>query len=98
LGDFASRIEMAFALGWIDEETRKDLTLLRKIRNDFAHDDDYTLSFAQQSCSDRLAGLAVSKIIQDGIDDLRVSIAALPEVPGVLERSHDRDSFSADKI
>jgi hypothetical protein len=32
-----ARIEVAYALGWIDEEVRGDLVLLKRIRNDFAH-------------------------------------------------------------
>lgn len=32
-----SQILLAFALGWIDQDTKSDLTTLRKIRNYFAH-------------------------------------------------------------
>lgn len=37
LATFSSRIDMAYVLGLISKETRLNLTLLRKIRNDFAH-------------------------------------------------------------
>jgi hypothetical protein len=37
LSTLAVRAELAFALGWIGPETRKELGLLRKIRNKFAH-------------------------------------------------------------
>ena len=37
LSPFAVRTELVFALGWIGPETRKELDLLRKIRNKFAH-------------------------------------------------------------
>lgn len=37
LGTFASRIEMAFAVGAIGPDTRHDLTTVRHIRNAFAH-------------------------------------------------------------
>jgi len=38
LGTLSSRIAACYALGLINEHERNDLTLIRKIRNDFAHD------------------------------------------------------------
>jgi DNA-binding MltR family transcriptional regulator len=37
LGAFSSRIDLAYALGLIGKQARRDLHLIRKIRNDFAH-------------------------------------------------------------
>jgi DNA-binding MltR family transcriptional regulator len=37
LGTFSSRIEACFALGLIDEFEYQEITLLRKVRNEFAH-------------------------------------------------------------
>jgi len=37
LSTFAAKTKMAYALGLIDEKTRKDLDFIRKIRNEFAH-------------------------------------------------------------
>ena len=37
LGSFSGRIEMCYALGLLSDETRRDLNLIRKIRNDFGH-------------------------------------------------------------
>ena len=37
LGTFSSKIEMAFFLGKISNEVKKELHLLRKIRNDYHH-------------------------------------------------------------
>jgi DNA-binding MltR family transcriptional regulator len=37
LATFSARIAIAFALGLISNNARKDLTLIRKIRNDFGH-------------------------------------------------------------
>lgn len=37
LGSFSARIDMAFSLGLIAKNIMTDLTLLRRIRNDFAH-------------------------------------------------------------
>lgn len=38
LGSFSNKITMAFCLGIIDRLIRRDLDLIRKIRNKFAHD------------------------------------------------------------
>jgi hypothetical protein len=38
LGTFSSKIAMCYCLGLIDEVIKHDLTLIRKIRNEFAHD------------------------------------------------------------
>ena len=40
LASFASKIDLAHSLGLIEEVTWKNLHVLRKIRNDFAHDVD----------------------------------------------------------
>lgn len=37
LGTFSSRIELCYLLGLISASTKRDLTIIRKIRNDFAH-------------------------------------------------------------
>jgi DNA-binding MltR family transcriptional regulator len=37
LGTFSSRIDMSYLLGQISEHVRRDLHLIRKIRNDFGH-------------------------------------------------------------
>lgn len=37
LGSFASRIAAAFALGLISEEEHRECDLIRKVRNEFAH-------------------------------------------------------------
>jgi hypothetical protein len=51
LGTFSSRIAACYSLGLISERENHDLTLLRKIRNDFAH--DMHISFATPSVVDR---------------------------------------------
>ena len=38
LGTFSGKISMAFCLGLIDKLIKDDLTLVRKIRNEFAHE------------------------------------------------------------
>jgi hypothetical protein len=51
LGTFSSRIAACYTLGLISEREHHDLTLLRKIRNEFAH--DMHVSFATPSVVDR---------------------------------------------
>ena len=41
LSTFSSRIEIAFALGLIDSGIQRDINLIRKIRNECAHTDQY---------------------------------------------------------
>ncbi len=51
LGTFSSRIAACYTLGLISEREHHDLTLLRKIRNDFAH--DMLTTFETSSVVDR---------------------------------------------
>jgi DNA-binding MltR family transcriptional regulator len=46
LSTFASRIKVASALGWIDEDVEADLNLIRDIRNRLAHSFDHNLGFS----------------------------------------------------
>ncbi len=46
LASFSAKIAIAFALKLIDEQTEKDLTLIRKIRNEFAHPKNGYIHFA----------------------------------------------------
>jgi len=52
LGSFSSRIDMAYLLGLIPKNSHRDLHLLRKIRNDFAHISD-NLNFETTNISAR---------------------------------------------
>jgi len=51
LGTFSSRIAACYTLGLISDREHHDLTLLRRIRNDFAH--DMHTSFETPSVVDR---------------------------------------------
>ena len=53
LSSFAAKIEIAFRLGIIAEETMDMLTVFRKLRNDCAHRVEYG-SFDEQRMKDRL--------------------------------------------
>jgi DNA-binding MltR family transcriptional regulator len=48
LSTFASRIDLAYALGWIGPQVYADLTKIRKIRNEFAHPLE-TITFDDQA-------------------------------------------------
>jgi hypothetical protein len=55
----AQRIRFAFALGWIDDDTRHDLDLSRKIRNDFAHELS-AVSFSYSQIKGRVASFRLN--------------------------------------
>jgi DNA-binding MltR family transcriptional regulator len=59
LATFSSRIKMAYYLGLISEPCRRDLNIIRAIRNDFAHKLDID-SFEVQSVQNRCRALAYS--------------------------------------
>ena len=54
LSTFAAKIEMAFRLGIISQDTKSMLTVFRKLRNDCAHRVEFG-SFEEQRMRDRLA-------------------------------------------
>lgn len=58
LGTFSARITGALALGIISEAEFFDLEILRKVRNDFAH--QITAGFDDQTIKDRCANLALA--------------------------------------
>jgi len=61
LATFSSRIHMAKHLGLLSEEDARDLTLVRRVRNEFAH--SFTgVSFQSQGIADRCWELAAAKV------------------------------------
>lgn len=56
LSTFSSRIKFAYYSGKIDIEVRRDLDIIRSIRNDFAHHPE-SMSFDTQSVRDRYNNL-----------------------------------------
>jgi hypothetical protein len=63
LAAFSARIRVARALAWISEDVRFDLDQIRSIRNEFAHNADHQLSFADQSIADRCRTLRVAQVL-----------------------------------
>ena len=59
LSNFSSRIKLAYYLGLISLNCRRDLDIVRGIRNDFAHKPEI-ISFKTQSIHDRCKNLSFS--------------------------------------
>lgn len=59
LGTFSSRIDVAYLLGLISLGARRDLHLIRKIRNEFGHV-HHPLSFTDQAIASRCRELSFS--------------------------------------
>lgn len=68
IGSFSSRIRLARALNWINDDARHDLDLIRSIRNNFAHSFDHTLAFSDTSVTDRCKGLRTALAFVAGFD------------------------------
>ena len=64
LSHFSARIRAAYCLGLISEDERHDLTLIRRIRNDFAHDLDSS-SFTKREIADRCRSFRLAKERQE---------------------------------
>ena len=60
LSSFSARIGILFALGFLSEESRAELHLVRKIRNHFAHHPHHT-SFADSPVKDMCASFPIAK-------------------------------------
>lgn len=66
LGEMRSKIDMGYVMGFYGPRTYKDLTTLRRIRNDFAHD-ERPLDFQSQSIKARCDNLYLpTKILRMG--------------------------------
>jgi hypothetical protein len=58
VGTFSSRIDWIFALGLVPTIAHRELDLIRRIRNDFAHSSDPDLRFEGSPISDRCRELS----------------------------------------
>jgi DNA-binding MltR family transcriptional regulator len=86
IGPFSSRIDFAYALGKISAGLRKDLHLLRKIRNDFGHSPD-PITFLASSIADRC--MELKHVDSESVStprEMYVScvIGALGKIHGIL--------------
>lgn len=94
LGDFAARIDLALALGWIDSDAHADLHTVRRIRNDFAHSADHELTFADPSIDARTRKLKTTHFlsesasaIADLIPDVEGKADAVAETMAFLQKA-----------
>ena len=85
LGTFDARIEACFAFGLINDEERSELKLIRRIRNDFAHDPK--ASFTDRSISDRCRELKF-RMPGDGEPERYFTSAVVPLIMRLLNRAH----------
>lgn len=66
LATFAARIDCAYGFGWIGPKTYRDLSLLKKIRNEFAHAHE-RLTFSSSSIRNRCLELECPKALESDI-------------------------------
>lgn len=72
LSTFSARIDIAYYFGLISEEEAGDLHLVRRIRNDFAHVLDHSLTFSSQTVTNRIYAMRLPKLLYEH-PTLRVS-------------------------
>lgn len=89
LGTFSARIEACYALGLISEDEHNDLTLIRRIRNEFAH--HIETSFDTPSVVSRCAQLRMKA---EDYGDVKVGpsgqfqTAAVAVIMNLINRPH----------
>lgn len=77
LGNYGTRVKLAYMLGWIHEDIYKDLLTLSKIRNRFAHAIEAT-DFSDQTISDFLRNMKVYMFIPDMLEHAKKKAAIDP--------------------
>lgn len=99
LGSFSSRIDMAYLLGLIGATPRRDLHLIRRIRNDMGHSAK-RVSFEDQSTAERCSQMRLTNMRSTGSPRQRF----LNAVMGVSTALHtagvrsDRLAAAPDKV
>lgn len=68
LATFSGKTDMAYYLGYISKDEYEELKVIRKIRNDFAHEINHTLSFSTPTIADKTRNLKFSKTLIDARD------------------------------
>ena len=59
-GDFGAKVDLAYLIGVYSKQAHKELTIIRRIRNDFAHQLEVN-SFDRDDMRDRCQNLALSQ-------------------------------------
>jgi DNA-binding MltR family transcriptional regulator len=91
LAHFKARIDIAFALGLITAEMRKDLDIMRNVRNQIAHPEDapppsFKSSKIIEQCK-KLSGMKASKKGSAEEAYLLTAMAIVEHLRGVISRS-----------
>lgn len=72
LSTFSSRIAISFSSGLLGEDERCDLDIIRKIRNDFAHN-ECSIGFASELVSERCNSLKSYQNLREDNPDIDIS-------------------------
>lgn len=86
LATFSSRINLSFLLGLIDEQIFRDLNIIRKIRNDFAHEPT-TLLFSSESVFSRC--IALECYGQSNIEGRKKFTSVILGLLGLIHKATD---------
>src|SRR5262249_32748525 len=85
LATFSARIDMAYLLGLIPDNVRRELHLIRKIRNDFAHSSE-NLDFNNEAIANRCRELSRASWAREKGSEPRVFyIQATMGIAGILD-------------
>jgi DNA-binding MltR family transcriptional regulator len=74
LGNFSAKIDLAFAIGLVDSDNYKRLTKIRRIRNVFAHADDF-VDFHTPAIQKLLLNLTDEASVKSSPETAFISIA-----------------------
>lgn len=84
ISTFSSKINLSHALGVISDKEHRDLHLIRRIRNEFAHSS--SVSLYDQSIKSRISELSMSSKVSESDKNLETNAAFLiGELAAVIE-------------
>lgn len=99
LATFSSKIDLAYLLGLIPKNVRQDLHILRKIRNDFAHNAS-NISFETPNIKDRTKALSVlsQEMLRDNtrayfLRSMTTILTVIDRSMNDFERCAEQDNF-----
>ena len=85
LGTFSARINMAYMLGLIGKQEQRELNLVKRIRNEFAHETD--ASFNDEAITNRCRELKLPDMFPGTTTDARnrfhISVTSLANALGI---------------
>ena len=83
LATFSSRIDAAYLLGLIGKNVRRDLHLIRKIRNDFGHTHE-AIQFSDERMHNRCKELFHYHAVEPSTDDRKIFVTTTISILAVL--------------